>query len=109
MTQSTGVGRGRSGRGVPGRGRQPLPMPEVVAERGACLNVVVDMTPGFAFLGRGGGRDMEKEEQAAIEVCHRCPDDVFAACRAWGIADPTVGGVVGSLTERERRIERNRR
>lgn len=34
-------------------------------------------------------------------ICQRCP--VLEECRAWGLDDPSAGGVVGGLSTNERR------
>jgi WhiB family transcriptional regulator, redox-sensing transcriptional regulator len=40
-------------------------------------------------------------------VCRECP--VIHPCREMGIDDPSLHGVWGGLSERERRVERHRR
>ena len=41
-----------------------------------------------------------ESKQAAIRICNTCP--VIAECRAWSLADPTLEGIAGGLTERQR-------
>ena len=44
----------------------------------------------------------------AKEVCRTCP--VLAVCREWGINQhPLTTGIIGGLSQRERRAERRRR
>lgn len=38
--------------------------------------------------------------KAAIRICHTCP--VEAQCRAWALADATLEGIAGGLTETQR-------
>ena len=40
------------------------------------------------------------DTKAAIRICHTCP--VEAECRAWALADDTLEGTAGGLTESER-------
>ena len=41
-----------------------------------------------------------ESKRAAIRICNTCP--VIAECRAWALADPTLEGIAGGLTEKER-------
>jgi len=44
----------------------------------------------------------------AKAVCHACP--VIAECGAWALADSSLSGVLGGMSDRERiRIRRQRR
>jgi WhiB family redox-sensing transcriptional regulator len=58
----------------------------------------VDIELFFPESGKGS------TARKAKAVCFQCP--VIADCAQWAIADPSLAGVLGGFTERERRAIR---
>lgn len=54
----------------------------------------------FPQQGRSGVGQMRR----AKAVCSRCP--VLAQCLEWAVADPSLHGILGGMSERERRAVR---
>lgn len=58
---------------------------------------------GVRFEQKANG----EREAAAKSICRRCP--VLAECRDYAMSDPSLHGIWGGLTAKERQAKRTRR
>lgn len=90
MTPPTRLGRNRAARAID------------FQARGACRTEDPEL-----FYPVGGSKEVREQEQAAKQVCARCP--VREMCLQWALDTWQDDGVLGGLTEQERRAVHGRR
>lgn len=70
----------------------------------ACRQPGADVTVFFAPEGERHSAAKERREAAAKAICDRCP--LRPDCAAHAVADPSLEGIWGGLTDSERRARR---